>query len=78
MVREFSTLYKDDIKASPKYSSHLVEGVGEPAGQLGGAAVLLQQVEAEGPVPPRLVNIGDGAQERAEDDLRQEEVRDLQ
>ena len=48
----------------------LLEGVGEPGAQVRAAAVLLQEVEAEGAVPLLLVDVCDGAHERAQNDFR--------
>merc|ERR1719289_426116 len=52
-----------------QHGFNLVIGVIGSAGKFWGAAKLLQEIKPEGPVLPRLVNVGDRSEERTEDYL---------
>ena len=49
---------------------YLVIGVAEARADILGAAELLKEIELEGSIPPLFINVGDGAQQRAQDHLR--------
>jgi len=57
------------LASASHHHINLIVSVSEPGSYLLGAAVLLQQVEPEGSVLFRLVDVSHGAQQRAQNNL---------
>jgi hypothetical protein len=63
-------LRRDQVGLSRvQHGLHLFQGVAQPGGELCVATELLDHLEAVGTRPALLVDVGDAAEEGAEDDL---------